>query len=233
MLNLTSLREQVYHFLREEMASGRLLPGDSINPTEMSERLGISKTPLRDALIRLETEGFVTILPRRGITVNVLTLEDIKNFYGIIGALESAAIIIVFDRILPEHILSMKNLNTELLQAINQEDFDKYYYKNLEFHNVYLNLSGNQQLKAIMTPLKQRLYDFPRRLYIRDWEVSNCDEHNRFLALLEKGDKEGAARIMRDVHWSFRVQENYIRQFYSLAVEQIQAQQALRHNSHT
>ena len=63
---LRSLREQVYQYLRTEMFNGRIIPGEYIRLNEMSERLGISKTPLRDAIIQLECERFVTILPRRG-----------------------------------------------------------------------------------------------------------------------------------------------------------------------
>jgi DNA-binding GntR family transcriptional regulator len=75
MSNQISLREQVYHFFRQQMQSGMLAPGASINLNEISKKLAISKTPLRDALIQLETEGFVTILPRRGIIVNKLPLR--------------------------------------------------------------------------------------------------------------------------------------------------------------
>ncbi len=86
-LDIRSLREQVYEYFRSEIQIGRLIPGSFINLTEISERLGISKTPLRDALIKLECDGFVTILPRRGIVVNKLTLDEIKNTVEIIGAL--------------------------------------------------------------------------------------------------------------------------------------------------
>ena len=63
------MREQVYEYLRDEISNRKLLPGATININEISRQLGISKTPLRDAIIQLETEGFVTILPRRGVTV--------------------------------------------------------------------------------------------------------------------------------------------------------------------
>ncbi|MEW6263073.1 MAG: GntR family transcriptional regulator [Thermodesulfobacteriota bacterium] len=226
LLNLTSLREQVYQFLREEMQKGRLLPGSTINPTELSERLGISKTPLRDALIKLETEQFVTILPRRGVRVNDLRLRDIRNYYQIIGALEAGVIVEVFDQLGTAQIKEMRKLNAEMRAAVLSDSFDLYYYRNLEFHNVYLSLTDNDDLKRLITPMKQRLYDFPRRSYIKEWEMTNCDEHDRFIELLTRGDRHVAARHMRDVHWSFRVQEKYIRRFYSLVAEQIQAAHA-------
>ena len=92
MLNTKSLREQVYEYLRDEIQNGNLLPGATINPNEISKQLGISKTPLRDAIIQLEIEGFVTILPRRGVTVKKLTLQEIKDSYEIVGALEASVI---------------------------------------------------------------------------------------------------------------------------------------------
>ena len=110
MTNQISLREQVYHFFWQEMQNGVLAPGTAINLNEISKKLGISKTPLRDALIQLETEGFVTILPRRGIIVNSLPLHDIKSYYEILGALESSALLSIFDKIKNRHIEQMEDL---------------------------------------------------------------------------------------------------------------------------
>jgi DNA-binding GntR family transcriptional regulator len=215
-LNIKSLREQVYEYLRNAMNRGGLLPGSSINPSQMSQQLGISKTPLRDALIQLETEGFVTILPRRGVIVNKLSLQDIKNSYEIVGALEAAVIVSVFEELNSSRIAKMKQLNLEMKAAIKRGDFDSYYQQNLRFHNVFLELSGNEALLRLVMPIKQRLYDFPRLGYIKEWELNNCNEHQQFIELIEKDDCNGAASIMRDVHWSFSVQEKYIKQFYSL-----------------
>ncbi|MCP4151170.1 MAG: GntR family transcriptional regulator, partial [bacterium] len=77
ILNTKSLKEQIYEYLRKEITKRRLRPGSIINMDATSRKLGISKTPLRDALIQLEMEGFVTIAPRRGIFVNTLTIKDI------------------------------------------------------------------------------------------------------------------------------------------------------------
>jgi len=214
-LNTKSLREQVYEYLRSAMNSGKLLPGSSINPSQMSQQLGISKTPLRDALIQLETEGFVTILPRRGVIVNKITLQDVKSFYEIAGALEAAVVVSVFHELNSSRIEKMKQFNSEMMTAITCEDFDTYYKKNLDFHNVFLELSDNEALLRLVMPIKQRLYDFPRLGYIKEWELNNCNEHQQFIELIEKDNCNGAASIMRDVHWSFSFQEKYIRQFYS------------------
>ena len=225
-LNFVSLREQVYLYLREQMNTGKLLPGSTIDMNELSKQLGISKTPLRDALIRLECEGYVEILPRRGVRVASLTLQDVKNLYEIIGTLEASVILSCCNCMDSARIERLKRLNTKMRTVLVDEDFNSYYDLNLEFHNVYLNLSDNAELRHLLTHLKQRLYDFPRRCYIKEWEMSNCDEHQKFVKHLEQGDVRGAAGQMRDVHWSFEVQEKFIRRFYSLMAEQMELQLA-------
>lgn len=214
LINQRSLREQVYDFLREELTLGRLIPGAAVNLNALSEELGISKTPLRDALLQLDTEGFVTISPRRGVFVNRLTLEDIRNCYEVVGALESAVILAVFDSLQPLHIEKLKRLNKELKTSLKNEDFQAYYQQNILFHDVFIEMSQNQAIKRIIAPMKRRLYDFPRRGYIQEWEQRNCREHERLIEAFEAGDRDAAVRVWRDVHWSFQVQEKYIRRFY-------------------
>jgi DNA-binding GntR family transcriptional regulator len=209
-----SLREQVYDYIREELSRGSLIPGMAIDLNVISRKLGVSKTPLRDALLQLDTEGFVTISPRRGIFVNRLTIEDIRNCYEIIGALETTAIISVIDVIQPLHIEKMKILNAALRDDLEQEDYTTYYQRNLLFHGVFLELSLNAPLRRIIMPLKQRLYDFPLRGYIKSWELRNCRDHDRLIKAFEKKDRDAAVAVWRDVHWSFAKQEIFIRRFY-------------------
>jgi DNA-binding GntR family transcriptional regulator len=228
VLNLKPLRQQVYEYLRDEMNKSKLLPGETINLTQICRSLGISKTPLRDALIQLEAEGFVTILPRRSVKVNALTLPDVKCLYEIVGALEASVICSIFEKLDSSQILRMENLNSEMRAAINQEDFDTYYDKNLEFHDVYLKMSGNLILQNLVEVHKQRLYDFPRPSYIKEWELNNCDEHQQLINSIKKGDRNGAAGIIKDVHWSFEVQEKYIREFYSRVADQYKAERSRR-----
>lgn len=228
LLDVRSLREQVYQYLRNEMHHGRLIAGSFIKINEISEKLGISKTPLRDAIIQLECEGFVTILPRRGVLVNKLSIRDIENMLEVAGALEGAVVLSVFDKLTPLHIEEMKRLNNEMISAIHREDYDDYYQLNIMFHDVFLNLSENAMLKKIVMPLKQRLYDFPRRTYIKAWELINCQEHSQFIKHIEKGERSKAASLMQDSHWSFKAYEKFIRQFYFGSDERIESELAWR-----
>lgn len=214
-LNFKSLREQVYDYLRIAMNRGELAPGAAINLNAISERLGISRTPLRDALIQLEIEGFVTILPRRGCVVNGLTKEEIKNLYQIIGSLESSVISDEFVKITPDVIERMKRLNDKMGAALDDDDFGRYYEANLQMHDCYLDLSSNASLQRIVKTMKQRLYDFPRKhTFVKEWEVSSTKEHDELIRLLGFGDAREAASYVRDVHWSYDVQQPFIERYY-------------------
>ena len=218
LLNVKSLKEQVYEYLRDQMRRGEILPGSVIDMEETSKRLGVSKTPLRDALLQLESEGFVSILPRRRVVVNVLTLQDIRSYYEIIGALESTALLLAFDQLRVPDVQRMEDLNSEMATAIERDDFDLYYEKNLAFHNVFLKLSGNDNLKKIVNTLKKRLYDFPRQQgFVKEWEVASIVEHADLVALIKAGDRGKAVSQVRDVHWSFKVQEKFIARYYTKA----------------
>lgn len=214
-LDLRPLREQVYLRLKDWISRGLLHTGEYLDLGKLGEEMGISRTPLRDALIQLETEGFVSILPRRGVLVNDLTLDDIRHLYEMIGALEGVAVYSVFDRLTARHLDRMVSLNERMLEAIENDRFDRYYDLNLAFHDVFLGLSDNARLSRTVETFKARLYDFPRREhFVKEWEVRSTGEHAGFVDLLKKGDARGAADHMRDVHWSFEVQEPYIRRYY-------------------
>ncbi|MCP4114084.1 MAG: GntR family transcriptional regulator [Desulfobacteraceae bacterium] len=214
-VNTPPLREQVYTYLRQQMNLGALIPGSTINLGEIAKQLGISKTPLRDALIHLEIEGFVTIIPRRGVRVNLLELRDVKNAYDTIGVIENSIILDCFESINRSHISQLEELNNKMVSDIKKNDFNRLFDLNLRFHDVYLNVSDNDYLKKFIIPIKQRLYDFPRKNYIKEWEIRNCEEHRLLIDHIKAGCAEDAAKILKDVHWSFDYQKDFIKEFYN------------------
>ncbi|MCG8641687.1 MAG: GntR family transcriptional regulator [Desulfobacterales bacterium] len=211
-----SLREMVYSYFCDQMKTGILVVGDFIDQAEICEKLGISRAPLRDALIQLETEGFVSIRPRRGVFIKPLTLKDIKESYDVLGALEASVILSVFDKITKKHICKMKEINHNLLNALECSDFELYYKLNGDFHDTFLDIEDNQLIKKIIAPIKQRLYDFPLRNYDPEWEKNNLKEHDRLIESLEKKNRQGAASILQYEHWSFSLQNEHIKSFYEL-----------------
>lgn len=215
-LKFSSLSDQVYAHLRRQMNQGDLLPGSTINIGEIAKQLGISKTPLRDALIHLEIEGFVTILPRRGVRVNQLQIEDVKNAYDAIGLVESFIILQCIDKITSTHIKKLETLNDKMIKDIEKNNFSQLFKTNLDFHNIYLDISDNDLLKKFIFPIKHRLYDFPRQNFIPEWEMRNCQEHKEFIENLKAGNASDASSILKETHWSFEYQKDFIYSFYGV-----------------
>jgi DNA-binding GntR family transcriptional regulator len=221
---LRSLREAVYDHLRDLMNEGRLRPGSYLDLNALADEIGTSRTPLRDALLRLEGEGFVEILNRKGVRITRLTLDRIRHMYEILGALESTVLRSVAARITSETVLRMERLNQEMADALDAGDFGRYYDANLAFHDSYRNLSDNRELIRMMHLLKQRLYDFPRLTgFVPEWERASIGEHEALVRLLSQGRVGEAADLLRDVHWSYSYQEPFIRRYYAAVEEEAPA----------
>ena len=215
MIQNTSLRQQVYEYLRQSLQGGALRPGDPVKLDALAARLGVSRTPLREALLQLELEGFVVIKPRSGIRVRRLTATDIRNLYQMIGSLEASVLEVERPALDAAVLGRMRELNEEMKAAVAAGDFDRYYGANLALHDAYLDLSENADLVRQVRVMKQRLYDFtPRRDILQDWEEESTREHAALIEAMARGDLSTAARLVREVHWSYAHQEPFIRKYY-------------------
>jgi len=220
-LGYRSLKDLVYDFLREQIQKGNLMPGDSINMDKTAKKLGISKTPLREALIKLETEGFVKIIPWSGVVVNHLTLKDFQECYQIIGVLESSALLNISDSMKQKHINQMDKLNKHMQEMLEAKDFDSYYDDNLAFHSVYLDISDNEQLIKTIDILKKRIYEFSRpNEFIKEWEDVSLAEHKQLVKFLKQNEFKKAADYLKDVIWSFQTQKKFIKKYYKFNKEE-------------
>ena len=194
------LRLQVYEYLRAELRRGNLKPGMFISINQLMHRLGLSRTPLRDPLLQLQTEGFVTFLPQRGVRINKLTQRDIEDLYEILGALDSRALLSVFDRLEPSRIEAMTRINEKMLKNISNEDFNIYWDLNTSFHHTYLDLSLNRPLVNQLTIVRHKLFEFGKKDWSMKMRQMNYDEHVRLVELIKAKDPVAAADFIRDVH---------------------------------
>jgi len=194
------LRTQVYDYLRSELKAENLSPGMFVSINQMMKKLNISRTPLRDALLQLQTEGFVTFLPQRGIRINELNRQDIEDLYEMLGALDSRILLSVFNQLGPEKIGQLKQINKNMYANMSEHNFYQYWDLNTAFHHVYLDLSSNAPILKQLIIIRQRLFEFGKK----DWSLKmrelNYNEHLTMIELIEKGDAVKAADFMRDVH---------------------------------
>ncbi|TKB07783.1 GntR family transcriptional regulator [Desulforhopalus sp. IMCC35007] len=203
------LREQVYTYLQEQMRVGALEPGAAIKVSKLITELGISRTPLREALLILQEQGFVVIKPQRGVVINAISLGDVKDIYEILGGIESRVFLSVFDKIGQKEITRLEEFNKEIAHAITVNDIARHNLANIQFHDVFLQLSENVRLLKYVGNLKMQLYDFPRRNYGKQWNEQNLDEHRKFLQLIQNGCSLAAADYLRDVHWEFKYPDSF------------------------
>ena len=194
------LRSQVYEYLRTELKEENLKPGMFVSINQIMKNLGLSRTPLRDALLQLQTEGFVTFLPQRGIQINELSQQDIEYMYEMLGALDSRVLLSVFPRIGTSEIEKMKKLNQQMRENISDFNFSRYWDLNTAFHNTYLNLSSNAPILKQINIIRQRLFEFGKKDWSRKMREMNHSEHRTMIELFEKGNAIEAADYMRDVH---------------------------------
>ncbi|KAF1077474.1 HTH-type transcriptional repressor RspR [Halodesulfovibrio sp. MK-HDV] len=196
------------------MALGRLRHGQMLDQDQICEELNVSKAPLRDALIKLEAQGFVSIIPRRGVVVEPITEEYIRNAYDIIGSVEGTCAYKAATLITEEDIVRLEELNQAQILALEEEDYNTYCQLNLEFHQIFLAYSAGDLHDFVLAPIKQRLYDFPVRSYIKEWELIHLHEHERLIDSFKKRNPIAAGTIVRDEHWSFSVHSKFLKQFY-------------------
>ena len=206
-----SLRKEIFDYLSSQIEKGTLKPGSLINVRKLTEELKVSRTPLREALAQLEVQGLVTIMPQRGVLINVLTLENLLDLFEIIGALESQVVKKVFNRITANKIDMMARYNQAMATAIEKGKNRNFHETNIMFHKVFLDLSTNLELTSYIATLKLRLFGFAVRSYRDSFKQAIVAEHDVFIDLVRDGNQDGATEYMKNVHWQFNYPENFIR----------------------
>lgn len=209
--NSWSLRKEIFEYLSSQIEKGTLKPGSLINVRNLTEELNVSRTPLREALAQLEVQGLVTIMPQRGVLINILTLEDLLDLFEIIGALESQVVKKVFNRITAKKIDTMVRYNQVMGVAIEKGKNRIFHETNIMFHKVFLDLSTNLELTSYIGNLKLRLFGFAVGSYRDRFKRAIVAEHDVFIELVRDGNQDGAAEYLKDVHWQFNYPENFIR----------------------
>ncbi|MGE7760270.1 GntR family transcriptional regulator [Peribacillus sp. NPDC097895] len=188
-INRTSVREEAYTILMDWIVQGTLLPGQQLRDKELAEQLGVSRTPIREALLRLEDEGFVETKPSRSTIVSPIRFDEILNVYSIVWTLEKLAMEQVFEIIEEKHIHELEVINQQLKKAMNEENQSTAVQKDDEFHSIYINLSKNDELKRILSGLKRKLIRIELFYFnqVRNVHLS-IDEHDQIIQALRQSN---------------------------------------------
>ena len=155
-----TLREQIVSSLRDSIIKGELNPGQKLTEPELAEKLGISRTPIREAFRQLESEGFLTVIPRRGAVVSRITRKEIGDFYDLKSLLEGYAARLAAEKITEKGIEKLRKINEQLIVLAEKDDVDAFFSKNDEFHNTFISYCGNEKLLEFHKHLVQRFTRF-------------------------------------------------------------------------
>jgi len=155
-----TLREQIVSSLRESIIQGELHSGQKLTEPELAEKLGISRTPIREAFRQLESEGFLTVIPRRGAVVSRITRKEIEEFYELKSLLEGYAARIAAEKITEKGIEKLRKINEQLAVLAEKGDVEAFFAKNDEFHNTFISYCGNEKLQEFREHMVQRFMRF-------------------------------------------------------------------------
>jgi DNA-binding GntR family transcriptional regulator len=191
--------EAAYEQLRRRILDNVWPPGHRALEHEVAEELGMSRTPVREALMRLQNEGLVEVIPRHGMRVLPVSAADMQEIYQILTALEClAAELLAARKPSAKELQPLVNATQAMDKALKNEDLDAWADADERFHQHLVDLAGNRQLQATVLNYWDRAHRariFTLRL--RPKPVNSTREHMQMVERLRAGDVEGAARVTR------------------------------------
>jgi DNA-binding GntR family transcriptional regulator len=192
------LHDTVVEHLRNFIVEGTLTPGTKLNERELCEALGISRTPLREAIKVLAVEGLVDITPNHGASVAKMTEFEIRETFELMSGLEAFSGLLACERITPDEIANIKALHYAMLTCRANNDLPGYYAKNHQIHDLINLASRNSELRNIYVSANRRLQAlrFRSNFSVSKWDKA-AEEHTDMIAALEARDGERLSKILR------------------------------------
>ncbi|MCD8554712.1 GntR family transcriptional regulator [Seleniivibrio sp.] len=195
------LREKIADIIRTDIIKGVYRNGERLVEPKLAKNLGISRTPIREALRQLEGEGFIEIVPRRGAVVKELTIKDIDNLYAIKANLEGLAA--------RQATVNLTNEQIEILIGINRKfrDYaeknpgipDEHHKDNIDFHNVFIAASGNEKLVDILDGMSKNFQRLKSMLMSDAGRAANAvKEHKKIIDAFISKDPDLAEKTVRE-----------------------------------
>lgn len=191
--NYLPLRDVVFNTLREAILKGELEPGERLMEIALAQKLGVSRTPIREAIRKLELEGLVVMTPRKGAEVAEITLDDLTDVLEVRKNLEELAVELSCKKATDSDIEEMVKCNEEFNKALLSGDLTVMAEADVAFHDVIYRTTGNKRLIQILNNLREQMYRY-RLEYIKDEEKRNVlvTEHATIIKAISKKNSSDA-----------------------------------------
>jgi len=194
-----SLALWVYNTLRQAIIDGRMAAGSKPTEAALAKDLGVSKTPVREALRRLEQDGIIQTLPGRGLVVTELTIKDVEDMLELLRLMDAHAAYLAAQRRTHEQAARLAETARALLAAAEQHDVEGWSIADRPYHEIVLAASGNQLLRQTIRDVRRRLHRITINSGTRPERLLDCThEHIRVADAIVRGDAEAAAALMRE-----------------------------------
>lgn len=188
------LRDVVFNTLRKAILTGQLKPGERLMEVHLANKLGVSRTPIREAIRKLELEGLVIMIPRRGAEVAQITEKSLKDVLEVRRALDVLSVELACERITQEEIKELEEACREFARATGNKDASVIARADVKLHDIIVEATGNRRLKQLVNNLSEQMYRY-RFVYIKDQSQHEnlIAEHKEIYESILARDKEKAA----------------------------------------
>lgn len=191
------LRDVVFNTLRQAILRGELKPGERLMEIQLANKLGVSRTPIREALRKLELEGLVNMVPRKGAEVADITEKSLRDVLEVRKALEELSVQLACEKITDEEIEELKRAAERFKDTLSDQDVTKIAEADVEFHDIIYMATDNQKLILLLNNLREQMYRY-RVEYLKNEESypQLIAEHEELIDNISKRNKKEAMRIM-------------------------------------
>lgn len=191
----STLSEKAYQMLMDKIYT--LDSGSFISARKLASELGMSYTPVREALLCLQQEGYIKLIPNVGFFVETMNFSDIIQYYQVRKCLEPFVLEQIFDLITEEHIKKLKEYIEMQRMALKNSSVIEYVKSDIQFHMIKFKIYGNEYLKEIYTRVRDQHMICSRHI-LQDEYLDVLKQHERLVNFIEQGRKEDAVRLLGD-----------------------------------
>lgn len=197
MNDFLPLRDVVFNTLRQAILRGELKPGERLLEIHLANKLGVSRTPIREAIRKLELENLVIMIPRKGAVVAEITEKSLRDVLEVRRALEALAIKLACEKILDSEIEELKVAAKEFEEALKTGDVTVFAEADVKFHDIIYRTTDNQRLIQLLYNLREQMYRY-RVEYLKreDSHETLLAEHQYIIQMLAKRDEERAVEAV-------------------------------------
>ncbi|OEU74205.1 MAG: GntR family transcriptional regulator [Desulfuromonadales bacterium C00003068] len=193
-----TLREKILENIRDAILKGTLKAGERVSEPDLAERYGISRTPIREAFRQLESEGYLTVVPRKGAVVTSLSERDVQEFYSIKSILEGYAARLAAEKLTDKELDRLVAINERLSRLATAGDVKSFFRIHNEFHELFIKASGNEKLLELIQQLLKKFIrlrvaslSLPGRMEI------SVQEHDKIIEAFKNHDGVTADQLVQ------------------------------------